>query len=358
MYLLTYLIGLLDLQNLLQEPVYRVIIGSGIAVVVAILLRLVFFKLVKYYSTKEDATVVKALQRRLNNAIFLFIPFIALRVILDVEFPDSANTLKNLADIAIVTSLAVLSVKFIYVFQDVLFDKYDINSEDNMKARKVRTQIIFIRKIGIVIIAIVAVATILLTFDSVRKYGATLLTSAGVAGIIIGFAAQKTLSNLLAGIQIAFTQPIRIDDAVVVEGEWGWIEEINLTYVVVKIWDLRRLVLPITYFTETPFQNWTKNSSQILGAVILYMDYTLPIEKVRSAFEDIIEKAPLWDRQMKGLQVVDTTETTMKIRILMSAKNSPEAWDLRCHVREEMIDFIQKNYPQSLPTFRAELKEN
>jgi small-conductance mechanosensitive channel len=196
---------------------------------------------------------------------------------------------------------------------------------------------------------------LLLNFESVRKYGATLLTSAGVAGIIIGFAAQKTIANLLAGFQIAFTQPIKIDDAVIVEGEWGWIEEINLTYVVVKIWDLRRLILPITYFTEKSFQNWTRTSAQILGSVFLYTDYALPVDALRKKFDRVLENSDLWDGEAKSVQVTESSEHTMTIRLLMTAKNSPTAWDLRCLVREELISFIQQEYPDCLPRTRAEL---
>jgi small-conductance mechanosensitive channel len=212
-----------------------------------------------------------------------------------------------------------------------------------------------LKKVAIVVVVIIALALILLSFDSVRKYGATLLTSAGVVGIIVGFAAQKTIGNLLAGFQIAFTQPIKIDDAVVVEGEWGWIEEINLTYVVVKIWDMRRLVLPITYFTEKPFQNWTRTSAQILGSVFLYTDYSLPIDALRDEFNDVLTNTPLWDGTGKSVQVTDSTDRHITIRLLMTAKNSPTAWDLRCYVREKMLTWIQENYPESLPRTRAEI---
>jgi small-conductance mechanosensitive channel len=157
--------------------------------------------------------------------------------------------------------------------------------------------------------------------------------------------------------QIAFTQPIKIDDNVVVEGEWGWIEEINLTYVVVKIWDKRRLILPITYFTEQTYQNWTRNSSDILGTVFLYMDYTIPIDEVRKQFVKILESTPLWDKEAQVLQIVDSTERSMNIRLLMSARNAPQAWDLRCYVREKMIVYIQENYPEALPKSRVSLEK-
>jgi small-conductance mechanosensitive channel len=196
---------------------------------------------------------------------------------------------------------------------------------------------------------------ILLNIESVRLYGAALLTSAGVAGIIIGFAAQKTLANLLAGFQIAFTQPIKIDDPVVVEGEWGWIDEINLTYVVIRIWDWRRLIVLITYFVEKPFQNWTRVTADLLGSVFLNVDYTVPLQRLREEFDRVLNESQLWDKTANVLQVTDSTETSMQILMLMSARNSPQPWDLRCEVREKMIDFIQRHYPESLPRSRTEV---
>lgn len=340
-------------NNLIAQPFFKVAITGLLALIFAIFLRLILFRLINYYAKKVDVNFITSLQNRLNNSVFLFIPFLALRVSLDLWYPEDLTWLKSIVEMLVVLSLTILTIKFIYVIQDVLFDTFNTSKDDNLKERKVITQIVFIRKIAIVTVVIIAAAVVLLSFDGVRKYGATILTSAGVAGVIVGFAAQKTLANLLAGIQIAFTQPIRLDDAVVVEDEWGWVEEINLTYVVVRIWDQRRLVLPITYFTDTPFQNWTKSSSQILGAVILYLDYNTPIEELRKKFDELLETTDLWDKDKKSLQVTDATEKSIKVRLLMTAKNSPEAWDLRCYIREEMVSFIQKKYAESLPTFRA-----
>ncbi len=235
--------------------------------------------------------------------------------------------------------------------------RYDINAEDNLEARKMYTQINLLEKIVIFIIGLFAVGFILLSFDSIKKIGYGIFASAGLAGIIIGLSAQKVVGALLAGIQIAFTQPFRIDDAVVVENEWGWIEEINLTYVVIRLWDKRRLVLPSTYFLENPFQNWTRTSADIIGSVFLHTDYHVPFDELRQALTTILENSPLWDKQVNVLQVTDSKADSVEIRILVSAKNSPTAWDLRVHVREKMIDFIQKNYPQSLPRTRVYLED-
>ena len=182
--------------------------------------------------------------------------------------------------------------------------------------------------------------SMLMVFESGRHFGTAIIASAGVAGIIIGFAAQKSIATLLAGFQIALTQPIRIDDVVIVENEWGRIEEITLTYVVVRIWDLRRLVLPITYFIETPFQNWTRTSADILGTVFLHVDYTLPLDSLRSELTRILEGSPLWDRKVNVLQVTDAKPHTLEVRALASAADASAAWDLRCHIREQLIAFI------------------
>lgn len=234
---------------------------------------------------------------------------------------------------------------------------YDINQEDNLKARKVYTQLNILQKVANFIILIFGVGLILVSFESIRQIGVGLFASAGVAGIIIGFSAQKAIGTLIAGIQIAFAQPFRLDDAVVVEGEWGWIEEINLTYVVVRLWDHRRLVLPTTYFLEKPFQNWTRTSAEIIGTVFIHTDYTVSFEEMRKELDRILESTPLWDKKVKVLQVTDAKERTVESRILVSAKNSPTAWDLRVFVRERMIEFLQKNYPESLPKSRVTLDQ-
>ena len=191
-----------------------------------------------------------------------------------------------------------------------------------------------------------------------RHVGTSILASAGIASVIIGFAAQRSLGTLVAGLQIAITQPIRIDDVVIVENEWGRIEEITLTYVVVRIWDLRRLVVPISYFLEKPFQNWTRVSAHLLGTVMLHVDYTVPLNVMREELDRILEQSKLWDHKVKVLQVTDTTDRTLELRALVSAGNASAAWDLRCEVREAMVDFLQRNYPECLPRTRAAVETN
>jgi len=274
-----------------------------------------------------------------------------------IKTGDYAWLINQKSNLFILAS-AVFSVALLKYGKRLLLRQYDLNKEDNLKSRKVYTNVNILEKVIIFVIIIIAVGLILLSFESVKKVGYGLFASAGIAGIIIGLSAQKVVGALLAGIQIAITQPFRIDDAVVVEGEWGWIEEINLTYVVVRIWDKRRLVLPCTYFLEKPFQNWTRTSADIIGTVFLYTDYTVPFEALRRELDNILENTKLWDGNVKVLQVTDSKEQTVESRILVSAKNSPTCWDLRVLVREKMIEFVQKNYPESLPKTRVVLKGN
>ncbi|WP_289060092.1 mechanosensitive ion channel domain-containing protein [uncultured Zobellia sp.] len=249
-----------------------------------------------------------------------------------------------------------LTIKAIKIVKQHVMHTYDMNTSDNLRARKVATQFNILERIVIFIIIILAVGIALMSFDGIREIGVSIFASAGVAGIIIGFSAQKMIGTILAGIQIALAQPIKLDDVVVVEGEWGRIEEIMLTYVVVKIWDKRRLILPTTYFIEKPFQNWTKSSADILGTVFLYTDYSVPFEALRKELTRILKNTDLWDGEVNNIQVTDSKANHIEIRALMSAIDSSTAWDLRVHVREKLITFLQENYPESLPRTRLRLE--
>jgi small-conductance mechanosensitive channel len=233
--------------------------------------------------------------------------------------------------------------------------RFRIDTEDNLRARKYATQLRVLRRAAMIVIGLVTGAAALLTFESVRQYGVSLFASAGAAGLILGLAARPVLANLIAGVQIALTQPIRLEDAVIVEGEWGWVEEIFSTYVVVRIWDWRRMVVPLSYFIEKPFQNWTRESGNVIGSVFWYVDYTVPMDAVRAKMEEIVRNSDLWDGQVVVLQVTDTDKDTMTLRGLMSARTSPRAWDLRCEVREKLLVWLQAEYPGALPRLRGEL---
>jgi len=259
--------------------------------------------------------------------------------------------------VLLVATITWLGIAIIRSIKHFVLSSYNIQDADNLKARKIHTQMRVFERLLIFLLIFIGLAVALLSFDKVREIGLSLLASAGIAGLIIGFAAQKSLSLLLAGFQIAITQPIRLDDVVIMEGEWGWIEEITLTYVVVRIWDKRRLVVPINYFIEKPFQNWTRQSADILGTVFIYVDYGFPVQKMREAMNRILPDIPEWDGEVNVLQVTDTTEKTMQLRALVSAKDSPKAWDLRVRLREELINFMQKEYPEYLPKARIDLKE-
>lgn len=269
---------------------------------------------------------------------------------------DVAEILGIIGSISLIAGFTWLIIALVRVFFRRMLKKYDINQPNNLQSRKVHTQYNILERILTFIIIITAISITLMLFDGVRKIGFSLFASAGIATIILGLAAQKVIGTILAGLQIAITQPIRIDDVVIVEKEWGWIEEITLTYVVIRIWDKRRLVVPSTYFIDQPFQNWTRTTAEIMGTVFIYASYQVPIDALREEFTRLLKANPLWDGQVNNMQVTDAKENVIEIRALMSARNSPEAWDLRVDVREKLIGFLQKNHPNCLPLTRVVLE--
>jgi len=268
--------------------------------------------------------------------------------------PDYAGIIAKGTSILLIVAVALILFQTVNLGEKAVLTQYDITAADNLRARKVYTQVHVISKTLYVIIALFTIASILMLFEEMRRFGTSILASAGVVGVILGFAAQKTIANLFAGFQLAMTQPIRLDDVVIVEGEWGRIEEITLTYVVIHIWDERRLVVPLSYFIEKPFQNWTRQTAELLGSVFVWVDYSLPLDEARRALKDIVENHPLWDKRFWNLQVTDATEKTMQIRVLATAADSSKSWDLRCDIREQFIAYIQKHHPQSLPRTRVD----
>jgi small-conductance mechanosensitive channel len=286
------------------------------------------------------------------------VPLLMLRFFLPLVGigPDLLSFVDRALGVLIIVGIAWLLIRLAYVFEGLILQHFDTTVSDNLKARRMHTQIVILRRIGIALVVVFSFASILMTFSKVRQLGTSILASAGILGIIFGFAAQRTIATLFAGIQVALTQPIRLDDVVIVENEWGRIEEITLTYVVVRIWDLRRLVLPVNYFLEKPFQNWTRVSASLLGTVYVYVDYTVPVQRVREALRRILDNAEHWDGKVGVLQVTNVSERTLELRALMSAQDSSSAWELRCHVREELVKFIQEKYPKALPLLRTELR--
>lgn len=351
----------------LGEPVYKLPLtnwstnelffygfGFALTFIILFILYLITNQVFKKIEQKTENYFAKRLRKNYKLPIVLLI--IVCSVWLPFTFsevPDSISIpARSILSILLIAIVAMLAIRFVNLIQYLVLKKYDIDQKDNLKARKVYTQFRIIQRVINFIIVIIAIALALMTFNEIKKIGVSLIASAGVTGIILGFAAQKVIGGVLAGVQIALTQPIRLDDVVIVEKEWGWIEEINLTYVVVKIWDQRRLVLPSTYFIEKPFQNWTRNTSEILGTVFLYTDYTVDFTALRSEVDRLLKKTDLWDKRVNVLQVTDATEKTVEVRVLVSAVDSPTAWDLRVYLREGLIIYLQEKYPESLPKSR------
>jgi len=346
---------LLDLPIPVEQTLYVAgTLASGL--LGGLVLKWIVFGILRTYNRHaEDPFATRSLAQHLNRPSTLFLPVLVLSFVMPLVplEPKPFEVLRRFVETTLIATFGWVLIRAVDVIEDLVRRHYQVQEGNNLRVRKLFTQLQFIKKLAVTLIAFLAVGLILMSFATVRRIGTGLLTSAGIASVIIGFAAQRSLSNLLAGFQIAFTQPIRLDDVLVVEGEWGRVEEITLTYVVVRIWDERRLVLPLNYFIEKPFQNWTRTTSQLLGTVFLYADYTLPVEAVRAELKRIVEQEPLWDRRVCVLQVTDSKERAMELRALVSASDSSRTFDLRCIVREKLVGFIQQHYPESLPKTRS-----
>lgn len=328
------------------------------AILAAVIVHTVLFYILNRLARRTGHVFLTSMVRHARNPFRWILPLLTLMAVLPAaRFSESVLTpVERAMGLGLIAAIAWLVILTSQIITDIVSARYRMDQPDNLTARRVQTQIEVLHRIVVVIVVVVALSVMLMTFPTIKHIGMSLLASAGLAGLIVGMAMKGTLSSLIAGIQIAFTQPIRIEDAVVVEGEWGWIEEIGTTYVVVRIWDLRRLVLPLSYFIERPFQNWTRNSADLLATVFLYVDYAVPVEEVRAELRRIVESTKLWKGQVCVLQVSDATERTIQLRALMDARDSSAAWDLRCFVREKLIQFLQEKYPNALPKVRAELQ--
>src|SRR5437660_1954182 len=306
------------------------------------------------WADRTGSVVGKVIIPIAGHTLRLAVPLLGVILLLPLlRLPDNWTwaTEKGFG-ILLIVAFSVLIIRGVNAVQSALLSRHRMDAEDNLFARRIYTQVSVIRKIIVSAIVIIATGSILIMFDPVRQFGTSILASAGIAGIVIGFAAQKTLGNVLAGIQIALTQPLLIGDIVVVEGEFGQIEEITLTYVTVRTWDLRRLVVPITQLVEKPFQNWSRVSTELLGTVILYLDYQTPMGELRKELKRLVQDNPKWDKRVCGLQVTDTKEHVIEVRALISGSDPAKLGDLRCEVREGLINFLVRNYPESLPRSR------
>lgn len=287
---------------------------------------------------------------RLAIVVWVLTPAVGIAPLTD----QAADILRQILLLAFIVLVGWVARTALHIWMTVYLRRFKLDAEDNLLARKHVTQSRILERVAATLIVAVTLSAALMTFPAVRQYGVSLMASAGVAGIVLGLALQPVLKNLLAGIQLAITQPIRIDDALIVEGEWGKVEEITSTYVVVKLWDWRRLILPLGYFIEKPFQNWTREGAALIGTVMIYLDYTVPVDDIRRKVEEIASASKLWDRQVVNVAVTDFRENTMEIRILVSAADGGRTFDLRCEVREKLIDYIQRTYPDGLPKVRAQ----
>ena len=286
-------------------------------------------------------------------ALIIFALFIVLPAT-----PLDEETIAVLARILLLATIIVIgwaAIATVNMSAELYLLRFRLDTTDNVLARKHLTQVRVLTRTVNTLLVIVTVGAALMTFESVRQYGVSLFASAGVAGLVAGLAARPVLSNLIAGIQLAMTQPIRIDDGVLVENEYGRVEEITSTYVVIRLWDLRRLIVPLTYFIEKPFQNWTRESSSLIGAVLLHVDYMTPVERVREKLVEIVTASPLWDGNVVKLQVIEARENTLELRAIASARTSSDAFDLRCEIREKLIDWMQREIPAALPRTRQEV---
>src|SRR5580704_8218200 len=339
-----------------QNVLWLVGLAAG-AVLLALLTHSVIYAIGKRIANRKEGKFYQLLVTRQERPTRLLLPLLALMGVIP-WLPVSqiiVSRLNHVVGLLLIASIAWLLVTMLDVLQDYIEHRQTLAVGDSLTARRIRTQVQVLRHIAAVVIVVITIAIMVMTFPSARHVGESLFASAGLAAVVAGLAARSMLSNLLAGVQIALSQPIRLEDVVIVEGEWGWIEEITTTFVVVRIWDLRRLVLPISYFIEKPFQNWTRNTADLLGTVFVYADYTVPVDAVREELHRVLQASGMWDGKVWGLQVTNATEHTLEMRALMSAPGSSQSWDLRCHVREKLVAFLQQNHPQSLPRTRGEI---
>lgn len=337
---------------LIAPLMLAVAIGAGLVV------HALLFAVLRRLAAKPGRVIEASLVRHASSPSRWILPLVALLAVLPLVplLPVLRGALQHLTGLGVIAAVAWGIILLADVLADVIAVRHRIDVSDNLEARRIQTQVQVMRRVLTVTIVILALGVMLMTFPGVRAIGTSLLASAGLAGLVIGMAMKPTFGNLIAGIQIALTQPIRMEDAVIVEGEWGWIEEITATYVVVRTWDWRRLVLPLTYFIEHPFQNWTRRTAELIGSVYLYLDYSTPIAALRQELERICKSSDKWRGQVCVLQVTDAKEHTIEVRALADAKDAGAAWDLRCLIREGLIGFVQQHYPRCLPKTRAVLE--
>jgi small-conductance mechanosensitive channel len=343
-------------EKYITEPALRTLLAATLVVVLLSVFSRVLTALMLRLG--RGFLFTKAVSEQLEKPIRVLLPLLGLQAVLTAASSELAliGAARRITTLLIIGCFTWLAMRLLRGVEFAVRLKNPVDITDNLRARQIQTQSrVLLRALGFFVLLIGA-AAMLMTFPAARQFGASLLASAGLAGLAVGFAARPVLANLIAGIQIAITQPIRLDDVVIVENEWGRIEEITGTYVIVRIWDDRRLVVPLQYFIEKPFQNWTRRNSSIIGSVFFWVDYSLPLEPLREELRRLCQEVPeLWDGRVIVLQVTDTSEKSIQLRVLVSSPDSSRNWDLRCHLRENLIGFVQRQYPQCLPQLRADL---
>jgi small-conductance mechanosensitive channel len=299
--------------------------------------------------------VAAVLVQRVSGPTRLALCLAAVAIVLPFAPLNDAlrNQLSRLFVVAVIALIGWISMRAVDMGAARYMQKFRLDVDENFLARKHVTQVRVFKRVIDTLIIIIAVSTALMTFESVKQYGVSLFASAGAAGLIVGLAARPLLSNLIAGVQIAITQPIRIEDAVIIENEWGWVEDIASTYVVIRLWDWRRMVVPLSYFIERPFQNWTRDAASLIGTVLLHVDYGADVGRIRRKLEQAVRESRLWDGAVVNLQVVESHPRTIELRALVSARNAPQSWDLRCEIRERLLSFIREEMPEAMPRERT-----
>ena len=314
------------------------------------------FALLRFAVRKRDVFWKGLVGRaRLKVRLALMLAALWLAVTVSPLDPGPSEAVRQALVFLFILTMGWMAIGASDMWAVVYLRRFNMQVEDNLLARKHVTQARILQRVAALLIGIVTLGLALMTIAAVRQWGMSLLASAGVVGIIAGFALQPLLTNMIAGVQIATDQPIRLDDAVIVEGEWGTVEEITSTYVVVKLWDWRRMILPLTYFIQKPFQNWTRETARLIGTAFLYVDYEAPMERLRAELERICRESPLWDGDVVNLQVTEITDRVAQVRCLASARNAPTAFDLRCEIREKMLAFMRDQCPEALPRDRLAL---
>lgn len=340
--------------SLLGDPAWDAVLATVLAVMATLLAHSIIARLVA--RVVRGRPVAAAAFRHARTPTRWIFVLVAVQFVLEASPPGLpfAATLRHATGLALIACVTWFAYGTIHAIADAAAMLHPSNAPDNLAARRIQTQARVLSRVVATLVIVLGIASALMTFPQVRQVGTALLASAGVAGIILGFAARPMLGNAIAGIQIALSQPIRIDDVVIVEGEWGRIEEITGSYVVVAIWDERRLIVPLTHFLEKPFQNWTRNGSQISGTFELWVDYSLPVEAVRRKFMELVKADDGWDGRIANLMVTDTTERTMKLRGMVSSADAGRNFELRARLREQLVAHIRDKHPEALPRQRFE----